>query len=1086
MNKIRLKEGLSWEQKKRAVEQSLIMGFYSTSAQFPVTSMESGMGIPDDLAELQEVYGIMPERWPEEYISASKGAKEIIESDWRKKKGLEAIFSKGMFLKDNNFDQLPDELDLKIVLPKECSLSILTAACNFAFRLGMETTSYSGMIVAEEGWKGNLLIFEEDSECGMELTENGGRKIVRIYGQGEELEKFSSYICEHFPLLPQGRTWVNNLQDMTDSFAMKNLDGQLAYLKAYEKELEGNINAYVSPKIQGELSKIQPAFPQVVFMNHKDVKKIYEKSYDIPWEVDVFKGILEEKVYCKLKPKDEVEIFGALSEAIDVRSKLAHEIEAELKKRNALPNKTRIICAYKQGLSWIEEDILPQLADKKIKKIKISFKPFLPDGITEWAEEYGATPSYHNVDTNNPDKWFDIPIRYLQELYPVDDIIAEKLQLHRDMVEFSRYDGGQDITYELKAYDENEDEVFSEVYKAAYSERPYIDDYPQLGKVHPSTGYIKVIVNGEEIVNEYIATDVENIWNIYQQEILPGCRKFIEEKTGGSISVEAQPFFSRLHLEITASEPDYPLPYREDLISTLDALHEDMYFVGADYFKNYGLQKANTMLDAPGLILPDIVKGTGKPVFKVTLSDELEKNPCIKSGNKVIESQLTREQIELCVQKLLQKDGKITAFLNTNIKEESLVDGFMKLLDQQLLQISNLFSGINTLKILAGNTCYSAQIIENQEISKELDISDIDLMEHTLIGYEDYLNIIGQLKRVPGIKVYPIAESYLGRDIYAVEILPKSKGYVSMTKRINNLPSELINSRHHANEVSSTNAAFILLKKLLTEEKYKNLPDKLNLVIVPMENVDGTAIHYALQKHNPKWKLHVARFNAIGKEFYYEHFKQDTIHTEAMGITRLWEKFLPDVIVDNHGVPTHEWDQQFSGYTSPSYKGFWLPRSLLYGCYWRIIDDAYKGNFTVNKKIEEVIADAFAEDDEITMWNKEWMSRFEKYAHIWMPKQFPADYYRDMINYWIPFEFDPNHRYPSIRFPWITTVAYTSEVADETAHGAYLNLCARAHVTHDEAVLDMLMNCKCLFESRCDISENQISISHVRQRPVLV
>lgn len=1086
MNKIWLTEGLDWEQKKRAVEQSLIMGFYSTAAEFPVTSRDSGMKISDNLAELEEIYDITHEKWPEGYVSASKEAKPIFEFDWRKKKGIESIFSKGMFLKDKNFDQLPDELDLKIALPKECDLSILTAACNFAFRFGMETTSYEGPIVAEEDWKGNLLIFEENSECGMELIEDNGRKTVRIYGQGKELERFSSHICERFPLLPEGRTWTDNLQDITDSLAMKNLDGQLTYLKAYEQELEGNITAYVSPKIHNALNKIQTVFPQVEFKNHKEGKKVYEKSYDVPWEVNVFKSILDEKVYSRLKPGDEVEIYGVLSEDTDVRSNLAHEIDAELKKRRAVSKKTRIMCAYKQGMSWIAEDILPQLAGKDIKKIKILFKPFLPDGVTEWVEEYGAMPTYHNVNADNPDKWFDMPIRYLQELYPIDDIIAEKLQIHRDMVEFERYDGVQDITYELKAYDENETEIFADVYKAEYSERPYIDDCPQLGKVHPSTGHIKVIVNGEEIVNEYIATDLENIWNIYQQEVLPGCVKFIKEKIGDNISIESQPFFSKLLLEITLSEPDYPLPYREDLISTLDALHEDMYFVAADYFKNYGMQKANIMLDAPGLVLPVINKGTGKPIFKVTLFDELEKNPCIKSGNRIIESHYTRDQIELYILKLTQMEGKITAYLNTNITKKNLVGSFMKLLDQQVLEISNLFSGINTLKVFAGDACYTAEIIETQETSKDINISDIDLMEHTLIGYEQYLNIISQLKHVPGIKVYKVAESYLGRDIYAIEMLPKLEGYISRTKRINNMPSEIINSRHHANEVSSTNAAFILLKKLLTEERYKTLPEKMNLVIVPMENVDGTAIHYELQRDNPKWKLHVARFNAIGKEFYYEHFKTDTIHTEAMGLTRLWEKFLPDVIIDNHGVPTHEWDQQFSGYTSPSYKGFWLPRSLLYGCYWMVTDDAYKSNFSVNKKVEESISDAFAKDEEITMWNKEWMSRFEKYAHEWMPKQFPADYYKNMINYWVNFEFDSAHRYPSIRFPWITTVAYTSEVADETAQDEYLNLCARAHVTHDEAVLDLLMNCTCLFESKSNISENKISISHIRQRPIIV
>ena len=83
--------------------------------------------------------------------------------------------------------------------------------------------------------------------------------------------------------------------------------------------------------------------------------------------------------------------------------------------------------------------------------------------------------------------------------------------------------------------------------------------------------------------------------------------------------------------------------------------------------------------------------------------------------------------------------------------------------------------------------------------------------------------------------MFRTAVSYTGRELYAVWIKPEYEGYLSMTKRISRIPGEMINARHHANEVSSTNAAFILIKKLLTEDVYKDLPDKLNLVIVPME-----------------------------------------------------------------------------------------------------------------------------------------------------------------------------------------------------------------------------------------------------------
>ena len=113
-----------------------------------------------------------------------------------------------------------------------------------------------------------------------------------------------------------------------------------------------------------------------------------------------------------------------------------------------------------------------------------------------------------------------------------------------------------------------------------------------------------------------------------------------------------------------------------------------------------------------------------------------------------------------------------------------------------------------------------------------------------------------------------------------------------------------------------------------------------------------------------------------------------------MGLTRIYDRYVPDMIVDNHGVPSHEWEQQFSGYTSPSYKGFWLPRSLLYGYFWYVTNPEYKDNYPVNKVMEDVIADKIAEYPEMRELNREWSAQFEKYAHAWMPKFFPSNYYK--------------------------------------------------------------------------------------------
>jgi len=1085
--KLRLNDNLSWQQKRMAIQTALVLGFQAEAAEFPVISKTDGIDVPETAEELLELlkFKLQSMEQPENYSAASNDAKPITDFDWRNKKGLESLFTIGEFLKDNNLDLLPDQLDFKMILAPDSSPSVLAAACNFAFRFGMETTAFNHWLAAPEYHGGNVLIFSGSGQCRIRMEGESGSWKIYIDGWGNELEEFSARFCEEFPGLSYFNTWIGCLQEMTDSFAMRNLDGQLVHLEACKDEGK-ELRAYVSPDIDHCIRRVQNRYPEVVFKNYKGMKQVYQKEYSIPWEVDMFRDILAEKVFPLLKAGDHIEIAAALSEEQDIRAELKETLKGKLKQNQAEADNITILCAYKQGLSWIEEVVIPELeARPQAAVVRIAFRPFLPEGITEWYDEDGATPTYHNTG-ENPDRWFDLPIRYLQELYPVEDILVNRLGIQPNQIEFVLYEGIEDITYEVTAMDSGRLEIYRSEYRVECSERPYLDAFPKMGLVHPATGYIKVKQNGKVILDQRIKTDVEMIWDIYQSEVLNDCRLFIEEKLSGDIRVEEQPYFARLCLEVTASEPDYRLDSREDMVSTLDALHEDMYFAGADYFKNYGKHKIGVMLEEPGLILPLIRKGDGGPKFKVTLYDQQTAEPSIHSGIKKIRGILKREHISLWLSDVSYQNKKWIVTINAEGIDGKTAAAYMKLLEQGMVLQKWQLSGVGMIILNVKGESFRAVIAQTDRKETALDITQIDLMEEQLIGYEEYLKIIGQLKRVPGLAVYQTAESYLGREIYAVELLPRLSGYISRTKRITNHPSEIINCRHHANEVSSTNAAFILLKQLLTDESLAAVPERLNLVIVPMENPDGAAIHYELQKENPYWKLHVARFNAVGKEFYYEHFKADTKHTEALGLTRLFRTFIPDIIVDNHGVPSHEWDQQFSGYTSPSFKGFWLPRSLLYGYFWVVSDAQYKSNIDVNKKLEDVIADAVGDQPEMKRWNQEWARQFEKYAHHWMPKLFPANYYKEMINYWIPFTEDSAHRYPSIRFPWITTVAYTSEVADETAQGTYLNLCARAHVTHDIATIKMLINAQCIYEDRLVFSKQKVDICHTRQRPIIV
>jgi hypothetical protein len=100
-----------------------------------------------------------------------------------------------------------------------------------------------------------------------------------------------------------------------------------------------------------------------------------------------------------------------------------------------------------------------------------------------------------------------------------------------------------------------------------------------------------------------------------------------------------------------------------------------------------------------------------------------------------------------------------------------------------------------------------------------------------------------------------------------------------------------------------------------------------------------------------------------------------------------------------------------------------------------------------------------------------------------MPKLFPAEYCSDLIVYWIGFPYMPNYHYAAVRFPWITATSFVSEVADETAKGAYLELCARVHLLNDWAAITSIKNSANKRKEHIWIENGSLSMFSTRIRP---
>lgn len=1092
-NKIQVKINNDSDYKISDIINNLfLLGFCSTSTEFPVASTKSGIDINDEVFKnsRDKVFELCKKSTKniEKYKSSSSSAEYISDMHVNRKFGLEKLFDIGPFLEDENFDLLADKMKFKFQLPLAWDKHIIASMGNLAFRFGMSTSKFEGELFANQDYTGNLVIFSNKENPSIELINENDRYVIKISGYGEQLEDFVTEICRSLPDVNYNYSFSDYIEDMIEAFKLKSFDGQ----KAYASYLTNNKSKKVIAGIDLNNKEKINNDDLIEYVNYKREELVCCKNFDIEWEIDVFKRDFLK--FLETNTCDKIFVDAALSEDKKIRRDLLVWMKKEAKKKR-LDIRVQLVCAYKSGFSWLEEIIIPKLRKNKLSRIDIDYTPCIADDNVEYSnEEASALPSYHNYGTGEQASWYDMPIRFLQELYPIDDVIEKELNLDKSKVNFIKTNREDNYTYVVRAYDENNEEILCEKYKVETYEIPYISKFEHMGYVHPSTGYLKIYDDYDktQLYNSQIKTDVDNIWKILQTDVLDYIEIYMHTVCEKGIENFSTPVFSRLEFDIEVSEPDYRIGCREDLISSLDGLHEDIYFVMSDYFQNYGMVNFEHPFDSPGLILPKIKNVFAKPSFKLKMYKNTYNKPFFKVDNEKIDySIISKSKPEIYVDKIGYMNGKLIYNLDFHNIEGDFFSKYLDLLASDELSISEKFNFNAYIKSEKVNS----KMIEFNKISKKdlsfeenMNILDsIDFREGQVIGYEQNLEIMAKLSKLSNIQVYQVGESYQGRKIHAIDFLSEEeKGVVSRLKQITFNPSQLINCRHHANEVSSTNAAYKLIYDLLSKKENKKIIDNINLTLLPLENVDGANLHYELQKENPNWKLHVSRFNSLGREFFYDTFDRDTIHIEAKAMRRIYEKWLPDLIVDNHGVPSHEWEQQFSGYTSPSFKGFWLPRSILYGYFWPVKEDKFSDNKLLCYKIQDEVSLAINREKELRQLNLEWAERFEKYAHKWMPNMFPANYYNDMIFYWIEREHAQTQKYVSHKYPWITTAFFTSEVADETAQGEYLKLCTHAHFIHNMAILKTMAETKSIYDSSCKKSELNMLINLTRLRPIIV
>jgi hypothetical protein len=1011
---------------------------------------------------------------------------------------LARLYETDGLLRDDDGDLTPDRVALTIVFSRTPSVAVGLALCDLAARLGMESAGLRFPIAVPFGAPlppGVVPLSLAPPIPGLgrpapgeallaAIPDDQGRTALLVAGDDAAAARLIRDLAATWPY---PRAWdasgvpvADLLADLAATLHGEDAAGRAALLAADLAALDpatpaGELRLLDDdPALRGaaEATIAQHGLPIAVVPAPEDAVAFVDEWTD-EWEADRARRIIRERVLPNLDPAQPADLLVLVGEPPAIRRELAREWAEVLPADSAV----RVLSAFKAGLSWLIEVVAPAWAPHgDVAAVELRYRPFVaPEG----------------------EKYLDLPIRWLQELYPGDELLAAALGIPVAAITL-REAADQEATYAAVALDADGIPLDVLTFSPRSYGRPYLANAPDDGFVTVTTGAVVARQGGRILCDVALPTDLDRFWDHYQGVVLPRLFAHIADETGGTPTAAAQPFFAGLDIDVWCSEPNESLGLREELWSSAEALHEDLYFGTLDAIATLGnappasgtlAPAGDAALDAPGAIRPFVHVAPGAaPRSRIVLRRRLRHLAELTSGGQrqPLGTLLTGARPQLAVTWAVSRDEvpgfarlgvtlagadarMIAALRHLASAAPTVVDrivGEVTVLGEDVPIAIALPTGVTGLKKIWAQAAEPA------------DQPDSPVTPEQLPG------LLAELP-APAI-VRHVGRSYEGRAMPAIDLVKAVDGAVWSRRKASLFkPTLLVIARHHANEPASTHAALRLARLCGTDPGHAALLDRVNIAILPMANPDGAALHALMAAEHPTWKHHAARYNAVGREFARDHFDPATPWGEARVRPRLWREWLPDVVVDNHGVPSHEWNQLFDGFGSPPRFGvsYWLVSALIYG-----ILRYPPEHVAIAEALRDRIAAAVAANPGLRAGNATHRALYDRWGHSRVPERFPADYHRDMLWYFGPQPPDARARSPHQpdAYHRVTAANLVTEVPDETAQGDYLHLVAHAHLVANRAILDLLAEAAPTVERVVSDDAGGTRVVLRRQRPITV
>ncbi len=688
---------------------------------------------------------------------------------------------------------------------------------------------------------------------------------------------------------------------------------------------------------------------------------IHEETFAVPSEVEEFRALVRERLVPEVGRGDRVGIVAHLSEPASVRTALRDEVMAELRDRGASVSDgdVRVLSAYRQGYGWIEEVVLPRLlalreAGTPPARVRLLFRR-------------------HEPPEHWPQQAMHTPLRWQHAMFPADEILAEALSLDLSQIGYEMRTEADAPAYRVVAEDAGGGTLLNETFEPRLVSRPFLDRYPDYEWVQVTTGGITARVDGEEVLDERIRTDAEAFWDHYQSDTLARLYDHIMElHEGKPRGATDAPYFGQLKVVLSLSEPERLLGVEQEIESTHDALHEDIYFVTHTFLRLIGRNSLGAELTYAGRVIPEMrgktdgTPGTAEILFTgfrtsrpaivvdyVTTegrSETVRRNIAnvevdrpramtarVRAGSPGVSALRLRVKVDTDAD---ERDVYVSHHGDDATDERilSAAEAIRKLDILGALRAAGLyeeelaFAGLGDLELAASwtwdhdaDTERTTTLAANGSPPPFPDIMafrDATGSEDRLVQWDTPISppeahgILARMSDFPEATVYQVGESYLGRPTWAMDLMaPMDATHWGRKKASLLKPTILYTARQHANEVSSTSHVLRLAEMILTEPAEREALKKVNIVVHPVQNPDGAQLAWDMHQINREHILHAGYWASLGMDSTTDSNQPMPIYPEAEVRPRLWRSWLPDIVLNPHGYPAHQLVQLFSEFS---------------------------------------------------------------------------------------------------------------------------------------------------------------------------